>query len=202
MYPDISEREAPPSNDRLVYNVPTTIYIRYNIFRKIYLDGRGQNKNFATKNHADLRHKNLIYEEKMGKRNSCTRPIGLADKNKKMKYRLTYDGSLIFLNTPEEAGYEPYPVRFYVLAQIIYDYGLEYVCVDNQGKTAYLPAIVDKKEMLESMKGRMSCVCSMNDGRVYAFVAPGEIISDVESVNINDMEEGDYVLHPLIGLFN
>ena len=141
-------------------------------------------------------------KKKMGKRNSCTKPIGLADKNKKMKYRLTYDGSLIFLTKPEEVGYEPYPVRFYVLAQIIYDYGLEYVCIDNQGKATYLPAMVNKKEMLERMKGRMGCVCNMNDGRVYAFVALGEIISDVEPISQNDMEDGDYVLHPLIGLFN
>ena len=134
--------------------------------------------------------------KKNKKRTPCTAPIGLADKNG-MKYKLSYEGSLIYLNTPEEDGYEPYPVRFYILAQIIDDYGLDYVCIDNQGKENRMPAIMDKHDMLKCMEGSKGCVFSINDGRVYAFVALGEIISDVESIGIEDMAEGNYVVHPL-----
>lgn len=140
-------------------------------------------------------------KKKIKKSTSCTGPIGLANKNE-MKYRLTFDGSQIYLNTPKDDGYEPYPVRFYILAQIIHDYELDYIYVDSEGKETRLPAVVNKQEMLKRMEGHTGCVYSMNDGRVYAFVAPGEIISDVEPVIIDGLEEGDYVLHPLNGLFN
>lgn len=124
-----------------------------------------------------------------------TYPTGLACENE-LKYRLSYDGAQIYIQQPDDEGWEP--IRFFALAQIIYDYQLEYVYDEKTAPSVQIPTVVGRDELLELLDKQMGAAWCANDERVYAFVGHGTIIHEAESIGVEELDDCDYVLHPQI----